>query len=153
MAFGAFLAGLVIGDTEFRHQVDSTMRPFRDVLVGLFFVSIGMLFNPIIIITYPYKVLIIVLIVIFAKIIVTTLLLKVFKYSFQTALIVGCGLSQIGEFSFILASMGLELKMITRNTYNLILAGAFISIALNPNLFKISAPLLEFYKKKRKYFY
>ena len=106
-----------------------------------------------IIITYPYKVLIIVLIVIFAKIIVTTLLLKVFKYSFQTALIVGCGLSQIGEFSFILASMGLELKMITRNTYNLILAGAFISIALNPNLFKISAPLLEFYKKKRKYFY
>jgi len=102
---------------------------------------------------YPYKVLIIVLIVIFAKIIVTTVLLKIFKYPFQTALIVGCGLSQIGEFSFILASMGLELKIITRNAYNLILAGAFISIALNPNLFKMSTPLLEWYKKRRKYFY
>ena len=153
MALGAFFAGMILKESEFSKRAELDSLPLRDLFSILFFVSIGMLFNPMIIITYPYKVLIIVLIVIFAKIIVTTLLLKVFKYSFQTALIVGCGLSQIGEFSFILASMGLELKMITRNTYNLILAGAFISIALNPNLFKISAPLLEFYKKKRKYFY
>ena len=153
MALGAFFAGMILKESEFSKRAESDSLPLRDLFSILFFVSIGMLFNPLIIVMYPYKVLIIVLIVIFAKIIVTTVLLKIFKYPFQTALIVGCGLSQIGEFSFILASMGLELKIITRNAYNLILAGAFISIALNPNLFKMSTPLLEWYKKRRKYFY
>ena len=153
MALGAFFAGMILKESEFSKRAESDSLPLRDLFSILFFVSIGMLFNPLIIAMYPYKVLIIVLIVIFAKIIVTTVLLKIFKYPFQTALIVGCGLSQIGEFSFILASMGLELKIITRNAYNLILAGAFISIALNPNLFKMSTPLLEWYKKRRKYFY
>jgi CPA2 family monovalent cation:H+ antiporter-2 len=66
---------------------------------------------------------------------------------------IGCGLAQIGEFSFILASMGLELKIISRNAYNLILVGAFISIALNPTLFKFSKPILEWFERKRKYYY
>ncbi len=153
MALGAFFAGTILKETEFSKRAELDSLPLRDIFSILFFVSIGMLFNPITIIMYPYKVLIIALIVIVAKLITTTALCLIFKYPFKTALVIGCGLAQIGEFSFILASMGLELKIISRNAYNLILVGAFISIAVNPTLFKFSKPILEWFEKKRKYYY
>jgi CPA2 family monovalent cation:H+ antiporter-2 len=153
MALGAFFAGTILKETEFSKRAELDSLPLRDIFSILFFVSIGMLFNPIIIIMYPYKVLIIALIVIVAKLITTTALCLIFKYPFKTALVIGCGLAQIGEFSFILASMGLELKIISRNAYNLILVGAFISIAVNPTLFRFSKPILEWFERKRKYYY
>jgi len=153
MALGAFFAGTILKETEFSKRAELDSLPLRDIFSVLFFVSIGMLFNPLTIIMYPYKVLIIALIVVVAKLIATTALCLIFKYPFKTALVIGCGLAQIGEFSFILASMGLELKIISRNAYNLILVGAFISIALNPTLFKFSKPILEWFEKKRKYYY
>lgn len=153
MALGAFFAGMVFKETEFSSRAKLDTLPVRDLFSVLFFISIGMLFNPFTVLTSPYKVLIVAILVIVAKLIITTGLCLVYNYPFKTALIIGCGLAQIGEFSFILASMGLELKLISRNAYNLIIVGAFISIALNPTLFKISTPLIEWFMKKRRYYY
>ena len=153
MALGAFFAGTIFKETEYSKRAELDSLPLRDLFSVLFFVSIGMLFNPLIIILYPYKVLIIAIIVVIVKLFATTALCVLFKYPFKTALVIGCGLAQIGEFSFILASMGLQFKLISKNAYNLILVGAFISIALNPTLFKLSRPFLEWYEKKRRYFY
>jgi CPA2 family monovalent cation:H+ antiporter-2 len=149
MALGAFFAGMILKESEFSKRAELDSLPLRDLFSILFFISIGMLFNPFIILFYPYKVLMIAGIIIFVKLIVTILLLKLFKYPLQTALIVGCGLSQIGEFSFILASMGLDLKIFPKNAYNLVLAGAFISIALNPTLFKFAKRFLKFCEKRK----
>lgn len=153
MALGAFFAGTIFKETEYSKRAELDSLPLRDLFSVLFFVSIGMLFNPLIIILYPYKVLIIAIIVVIVKLFATTALCVLFKYPFKTALVIGCGLAQIGEFSFILASMGLQFKLISKNAYNLILVGAFISIALNPTLFKLSRPFLEWYERKRRYFY
>ena len=153
MALGAFFAGTIFKETEYSKRAELDSLPLRDLFSVLFFVSIGMLFNPLIIILYPYKVLIIAIIIVVVKLFATTVLCVLFKYPFKTALVIGCGLAQIGEFSFILASMGLQFKLISKNAYNLILVGAFISIALNPTLFKLSRPFLEWYERKRRYFY
>ena len=153
MALGAFFAGTIFKETEYSKRAELDSLPLRDLFSVLFFVSIGMLFNPLIIILYPSKVLIIAIIVVIVKLFATTALCVLFKYPFKTALVIGCGLAQIGEFSFILASMGLQFKLISKNAYNLILVGAFISIALNPTLFKLSRPFLEWYENKRRYFY
>ena len=153
MALGAFFAGTIFKETEYSKRAELDSLPLRDLFSVLFFVSIGMLFNPLIIILYPYKVLIIAIIIVVVKLFATTVLCVLFKYPFKTALVIGCGLAQIGEFSFILASMGLQFKLISKNAYNLILVGAFISIALNPTLFKLSRPFLEWYEKKRRYYY
>ena len=153
MALGAFFAGTIFKETEYSKRAELDSLPLRDLFSVLFFVSIGMLFNPLIIILYPYKVLIIAIIVVIIKLFVTSALCVLFKYPFKTALVIGCGLAQIGEFSFILASMGLQFKLISKNAYNLILVGAFISIALNPTLFKFSRPFLDWYEKKRRYYY
>ncbi len=153
MALGAFFAGTILKETEYSKRAELDSLPLRDLFSVLFFVSIGMLFNPLIIILYPYKVLIIAIIIVVVKLFATTVLCVLFKYPFKTALVIGCGLAQIGEFSFILASMGWQFKLISKNAYNLILVGAFISIALNPTLFKLSRPFLEWYERKRRYFY
>jgi CPA2 family monovalent cation:H+ antiporter-2 len=153
MALGAFFAGTILKETEHSKRAELDSLPLRDLFSVLFFLSIGMLFNPLIIILYPYKVLIIAIIIVVVKLFATTVLCVLFKYPFKTALVIGCGLAQIGEFSFILASMGLQFNLISKNAYNLILVGAFISIALNPTLFKLSSPFLEWYEKKRRYFY
>ena len=153
MALGAFFAGTILKETEHSKRAELDSLPLRDLFSVLFFVSIGMLFNPLIIILYPYKVLIIAIIIVVVKLFATTVLCVLFKYPFKTALVIGCGLAQIGEFSFILASMGLQFNLISKNAYNLILVGAFISIALNPTLFKLSRPFLEWYENKRRYFY
>lgn len=153
MALGAFFAGTILKETDYSKRAELDSLPLRDLFSVLFFVSIGMLFNPLIIIQYPYKVLIVAIIVVIIKLFVTSALCVLFKYPFKTALVIGCGLAQIGEFSFILASMGLQFKLISKNAYNLILVGAFISIALNPTLFKFSRPFLDWYERKRRYFY
>ena len=140
-ALGAFLAGLVVGESDLSHQAAEDALPLRDAFAVLFFVSVGMLFDPSILLTSPLKVLAIVAIIVAAKPLAAFLIVVALRRPARTGLIVGAGLAQIGEFSFILAELGRSLGMLPDEGYNLILAGALISITLNPVLFRAIAPI------------
>lgn len=135
LALGAFLAGVVIGESDIGHQVGAEVIPFRDVFSVLFFVSVGMLVNPAVILANWWQVLALTALVVAGKIIINLLLGLVLPASAQTVLVVAAGLSQIGEFSFIVGQTGVQLGLLDGGQYNLILAGAVISIILNPFMF------------------
>ncbi|MBA2650632.1 MAG: cation:proton antiporter [Legionella sp.] len=141
IALGSFFAGMIIRESEFSRRAAEKSLPFRDAFSVLFFVSVGMMFNPYIFVEHPYQVLCVVAIIIVGKSIAATAFVLALGYSLNTALTVSASLAQIGEFSFILASQGLKLKLLTTLGQELILAGAILSIALNPLLFKIINPL------------
>ncbi|GHT86269.1 efflux pump/antiporter [Betaproteobacteria bacterium] len=134
-ALGAFFAGMVMRESEFSHRAATESLPLRDAFSVLFFVSVGMLFDPTILVEAPIKVLATVLIIILGKSLAAAALVLVFRYPLNTALTVAASLAQIGEFSFILAGLGLTLGLASPEAMNLILAGALISIALNPLVF------------------
>lgn len=140
-ALGAFFAGMVMRESEFSHRAAEESLPLRDAFSVLFFVSVGMLFEPTILIEQPVHVLIVVAIIIFGKSIAALAIVLIFRYPLNTALTVSASLAQIGEFSFILAGLGLSLGLLPVEGMNLILAGALISIALNPLLFAAIWPL------------
>ncbi|KTD51528.1 monovalent cation:proton antiporter (CPA2 family) [Legionella quinlivanii] len=135
-ALGAFFAGMILRESRFSRRAAEESLPFRDAFAVLFFVSVGMLFNPAIFIEQPLRVLIVVLIIMLGKSIAAAILVLSFRYPLNTALTVSVSLAQIGEFSFILAGQGVQLKLLPAEGQALILAGALISIALNPLLFK-----------------
>jgi CPA2 family monovalent cation:H+ antiporter-2 len=140
-ALGAFFAGMVLRESEFSHRAAQESLPLRDAFSVLFFVSVGMLFEPRILIDEPLHVLAVVAIVIFGKSIAAFVLVMALRYPPKTALTVSASLAQIGEFSFILAALGLSLDLMPVEGQHLILAGAIISIALNPLVFHLSKPL------------
>lgn len=131
-ALGAFLGGLALNGSRFSHRVAEDSLPLRDTFAVLFFVAVGMLFDPGILLRAPLAVLAIVAVVIVGKAVLAYALMRVMKQPTHAAILVALGLAQIGEFSFVLAGLGLQLEVMTRETYNLILAAALISIALNP---------------------
>ena len=135
LALGAFLAGVVIGESEIGHQVGAEVIPFRDVFSVLFFVSVGMLVNPAVIIANAGQVLALTALIVVGKIVINLVLGLLLPASAQTVLVVAAGLSQIGEFSFIVGQTGVSLGILTNDQYGLILAGAVISIILNPFMF------------------
>jgi CPA2 family monovalent cation:H+ antiporter-2 len=139
-ALGAFFAGTVMRESEFSHRAAQESLPLRDAFSVLFFVSVGMLFEPSILIEQPAHVLGVVAIIILGKSIAALALVLVFRYPLNTALTVAASLAQIGEFSFILAGLGLSLGLLPAEGMSLVLAGALISIALNPLLFAAIAP-------------
>ncbi|MEO7160347.1 MAG: YbaL family putative K(+) efflux transporter [Polaromonas sp.] len=143
-ALGAFFAGMVMRESEFSHRAAQESLPLRDAFSVLFFVSVGMLFEPAILIEQPAHVLGVVAIIILGKSIaalaLALALVLVFRYPLNTALTVAASLAQIGEFSFILAGLGLSLGLLPAEGMSLVLAGALISIALNPLLFAAIAP-------------
>lgn len=139
-ALGAFFAGMMMRKSEFSHRAAEDSLPLRDAFSVLFFVSVGMLFDPQVLIDAPFKVLGVVSIVLFGKTLAAIALVLGFRYPLNTALTVGASLAQIGEFSFILAGLGLSLGLLTMEGQNLILAGALISIALNSVLFAAIEP-------------
>jgi CPA2 family monovalent cation:H+ antiporter-2 len=141
LALGAFLAGLVVGESDLSHQAAEEALPLRDAFAVLFFVSVGMLFDPSILLTRPWHVLAVVALIMVAKPLIALLLVVALGRPFRTGLIVGAGRAQIGEFSFILAELGRSLGMLPDEGYSLILAGALISITLNPLLFRAIGPL------------
>jgi CPA2 family monovalent cation:H+ antiporter-2 len=141
LALGAFLAGLVVGESDLSHQAAEEALPLRDAFAVLFFVSVGMLFDPSVLLTSPGPVLAVVALVVVAKPLAALVLVRGLGRPTRTGLIVGAGLGQIGEFSFILAELGRSLGMLPTEGYNLILAGALISITLNPVLFRLIGPL------------
>ncbi len=140
-ALGAFFAGMMMRGSEFSHRAAEESLPLREAFAVLFFVSVGMLFDPRILIDHPIQVLAVVAIIVLGKTIVAAGLVLAFRYPLNTALMVSASLAQIGEFSFVLASLGIGLHLLPADGQSLIVAGALISIAINPLLFKLIAPL------------
>ncbi len=140
-ALGAFFAGMVMRESEFSHRAAQESLPLRDAFSVLFFVSVGMLFEPSILLQQPAHVLGVVAIIMFGKSIAALAIVLAFRYPLNTALTVSASLAQIGEFSFILAGLGLSLGLLPAEGMSLVLAGALISIALNPLLFALVEPM------------
>ena len=136
-ALGAFVAGLVMNGTPLGHNAAERSLPLRDAFAVLFFVSVGMLFDPGILVREPGAVLSVLLIIIVGKSAAALAITTVFKLDRRTSLTVAASLAQIGEFSFILAALGMALGAMSRETHDLILAGALLSISINPFVFKL----------------
>jgi CPA2 family monovalent cation:H+ antiporter-2 len=140
-ALGAFFAGMMMRESEFAHRAAEESLPLRDAFSVLFFVSVGMLFDPRVLVDEPLKVLAVVGIIMLGKTFAAVVLVLAFRYALSSALTVGASLAQIGEFSFILAGLGVALKLLPPEGHSLILAGALISIALNSLLFNSVGPV------------
>ncbi len=134
-ALGAFFAGVVINGSSLSKRAAADLQPFQDAFGVLFFVAVGMLFDPAILLHEPLRVLIVVAIIIIGKSLIAVGVVLVLRRPLSTALMVSAALAQIGEFSFILAALGVHLGIISLEVQNLILAGALISITLNPLVF------------------
>jgi CPA2 family monovalent cation:H+ antiporter-2 len=140
-ALGAFLAGMVLRESQFSQRAATEILPLRDAFAVLFFVAVGMLFDPQVLIEHPLKVVATVAIIVFGNSFIAAIFVMLMRYPLNTALTVSAGLAQIGEFSFILAALGLSLGLLPPEGHSLILAGALISIALNPLLFAVIGPV------------
>ncbi len=142
-ALGAFFAGMVMRESEFSHRAAEESLPLRDAFAVLFFVSVGMLFDPWVLVERPLQVLAVVAIIVVGKSLAAAALVMAFRYPLNTALTVSASLAQIGEFSFILVAMGAALGLLPPEGQSLVLAGALISIALNQLVFKSVEPLQQ----------
>ena len=142
VALGAFFAGLVVGQSRFGTQAAADMTPFRDVFSALFFVSVGMLFNPGFVLSQPLIVLAALAVVLLVKPLVALAIVMILRDTTRTALTVSVGLAQIGEFSFILAALGSSLKILPAEGMDALVTVALVSIGLNPVLFR-AARVLE----------
>ncbi|MGH8503249.1 MAG: YbaL family putative K(+) efflux transporter [Gammaproteobacteria bacterium] len=149
-ALGAFFAGMMMRESELSHRAAEESLPLRDAFAVLFFVSVGMLFDPEVLIDAPLKVLVVVAIIVIGKSLAAFLLVLAFRYPLNTALTVSASLAQIGEFSFILAGLGMTLGLLPDIGQSLILAGAMFSIALNPLVFLAIAPAQNWIRSRSK---
>ena len=141
LALGAFFAGMILSESELSNRAAQESLPFRDAFAVLFFVSVGMLFDPSILIRSPLPVLATVLIIIVGKSVLSFVITTLFRQPVGTGLTIAASLAQIGEFSFILAALGVGLGILPPEGRDLILAGALISIVLNPVIFYIAEHL------------
>ncbi len=148
MALGAFFAGMVVKESDFSHRAEEETLPLREIFSILFFVSVGMLFDPMILVQQPWHVLAVVAIIMIGKTIAAMALVLFFRYPINTALTVGASLAQIGEFSFILATLGVSLHLLSLEGQNLILAGALISITLNSFVFSAIEPVQNWIRER-----
>jgi CPA2 family monovalent cation:H+ antiporter-2 len=142
-ALGAFFAGMILSESKLSQQAATETLPLRDAFAVLFFVSVGMLFDPTILVREPLPVLATLLIIVIGKSLAAYAIVRAFGYSNATALTISASLAQIGEFSFILANLGVALMLLPEQGRDLILAGAIISILLNPFLFSALDRLLQ----------
>ncbi len=136
-ALGAFFAGMILSESELSQRAANETLPLRDAFAVLFFVSVGMLVDPTIVLREPVAVLATVLIIVFGKSIAAYAIVRAFRHSHSTALTISASLAQIGEFSFILAGLGVSLALLPDRGRDLVLAGAIISILLNPLFFAL----------------
>ncbi len=134
-ALGAFFAGMLLNESELSHKAANDSLPLRDAFAVLFFVSVGMLFDPMIVVEYPLQVLATFLIIVVGKSLAAFAIVRAFGHPTGTALTISASLAQIGEFSFILAGLGLSLKILPQEGHDMVLAGALLSIVANPFLF------------------
>ena len=140
-ALGAFLAGVVLNESETSHRAAEDALPLRDAFAVLFFVSVGMLFDPAFLLEQPLAVVLVVVLVIGAKAAAAFLIVALLRRPVRVSLTVAAALSQVGEFSFILATLGLTLGLIPSDAFQLVVAAAIVSITLNPFLFRLVEPL------------
>ncbi len=149
-ALGAFFAGMVMRESPLSYRAAEESLPFRDAFSVLFFVSVGMLLDPSVLMLQPLQALTVVAIIIFGKSLAAFFLVLIFRYPLNTALTVSASLAQIGEFSFILANLGVSLRVLPAEGQSLILAGAIISIALNPLVFRTVEPAQAWIRSRSK---
>ena len=135
LALGAFFAGVVVHESDLSSRATDELRPLQDTFAALFFVSIGMLFDPAVLVRQPLRVLAVVGIIVIGKSLAALGIVLALRRPLRTALTVSAALAQIGEFSFILAGMGIAMGILPPEGQSLIVAGALISIALNPLVF------------------
>ncbi|MEI7432221.1 MAG: cation:proton antiporter, partial [Betaproteobacteria bacterium] len=139
-ALGAFFAGVMLRESEFSHRAAEESLPLRDAFAVLFFVSVGMQFDPMILVSQPLRVLAVLCVILIGTPLVSAILVLIFRFPLNTALTVSASLSQIGEFSFILGGLGVSLGLLPLEGQSLILAGALISVSLNTLVFKAIQP-------------
>ncbi|MFN0071649.1 MAG: cation:proton antiporter [Chloroflexota bacterium] len=148
LALGAFLAGVVVSESDLSHQAAADALPLRDAFAVLFFVSVGMLFDPMFVLAEPYKILTALVLVVVGKGLTAVALVAALGYPLRTGLTVAVGLAQVGEFSFILAELGRNLGLLPDAGHSLILATAILSITLNPWLFRLIDPIEQFIRRR-----
>ena len=148
LALGAFLAGLVVGESDLSHQAAADALPLRDAFAVLFFVSVGMLFDPSFLLVAPLHVLAVLALVMLGNSLVAFAIISVLGYPLRTALTVAAGLAQIGEFSFIVAELGRGLDLLPEEGRSIVLAVAIISITLNPLLFQAIGPIEDWLRRR-----
>ena len=141
LALGAFLAGAVVGETDLSHKAASDALPLRDAFAVLFFVSVGMLLDPGYLLANPLAILAVLGLVVVGKAAAAIAIVAALGYPLRTGLTVGAGLAQIGEFSFILATAAVGLGILPAEAFQLVVAGAILSITLNPFLFAAIDPI------------
>jgi monovalent cation:H+ antiporter-2, CPA2 family len=134
-ALGAFFAGMLLNESELSHKAANDSLPLRDAFAVLFFVSVGMLFNPGIVVEHPWQVVGTFLIIVLGKSLAAYWIVRMFRHPKGTALTISASLAQIGEFSFILAGLGVSLALLPEDGRDLVLAGSLLSIVVNPLLF------------------
>ena len=139
-ALGAFVAGMVVNGTDLSHEAAADSLPLQDAFAVLFFVAVGMLFDPAILVRHPFQVLAVVGIVMIGKSLGAFFIVLGFRYPVHTALTISASLAQIGEFSFILAALAVSLGLMPAEAQSLIVAGALLSIALNSAVFATVEP-------------
>jgi CPA2 family monovalent cation:H+ antiporter-2 len=137
-ALGAFFAGMILSESELSHQAAEETLPLRDAFAVLFFVAAGMLFNPMVVIDQPLGLLATLAVILLGKSLAAFLIMRAFGHPNSSAIVVSASLAQIGEFSFILATLGLDLAILPASGRDLIVAGAIISIILNPLIFHLA---------------
>lgn len=142
LALGAFFAGLVLNESELSHKAGADILPFRDAFAVLFFVSVGMLFDPAILLSEPSRVIAVLLVVVLGKSLAAFLVVLWRRHTIRTALTISASLAQIGEFSFILMGVGVSLGLVPEEAHTLVLAVAILSIAINPLAFHL-LPVME----------
>ena len=131
LALGAFLAGLLVSETDAAHETMQHLSPLRDAFVALFFVTMGILVDPRVLISKPSLLLVIIGLVVIGKFVIWALIVKVFRYPTQTALMVGLGLTQIGEFSYVLVRVARDAHIVGDDMYNAVLAASVFTILIN----------------------
>lgn len=149
LSLGAFFAGMIMSETDMGHRAAEESLPLRDAFAVLFFVSVGMLFNPFTIIHHFFPLLLTLMIVIVGNASIAYGIMRLFRYNIKKSLIIACCLSQIGEFAFILADVANSLKLINDLAKDLIIGAAIISIILNPLVFKIADKLKKYLEQKQ----
>lgn len=150
-AFGAFVAGMVLSESDYGHQALSDIIPLRDIFGLLFFTSVGMLLDPIFLFENWPKILSLVMVIAVFKGLIFSVLAMLFRYINIVPIAVGLGLFQVGEFAFVLARLGLETKAIDQSLYSLILSVSVLSMMLTPFASAMAAPLYKLKKRLFKY--
>lgn len=150
-ALGAFFAGVVISESDLSHQAGAETLPLQEAFTVLFFVSVGMMFDPKVLVDYPHYVAFALAIVMVGKSVAAAAIVLLFRFPISTALTIAASLAQIGEFSFILVTLGISLKLVPATALSVVLATAILSIGLNPVIFRTIEPIDRWLKRRPRF--